>query len=165
MPWVNGGAFWIGRHETLGLIVIVRDAVLSNSSDLAVFSVDQDRVVQGRREFLREFTVGSALSQSDVELAVESFKNFPLRQRQAELDAKNKAFLERLGKAFAGTRPRSPDREVRATHCYACAKQLKSDVEFECSACSWLLCDCGACGCGYQATKFATSNATMRGSD
>ena len=39
----------------------------------------------------------------------------------------------------------------RFTHCYRCKHDLNS-IDFElCGACRWIKCECGACGCGYQA--------------
>jgi len=42
-------------------------------------------------------------------------------------------------------------KNIRETHCYACKKELKTNVQLECSLCGWLVCECGACGCGYNA--------------
>ena len=37
----------------------------------------------------------------------------------------------------------------RETACWTCRQPLDSDDEMACTFCGWLLCDCGACGCGY----------------
>ena len=37
----------------------------------------------------------------------------------------------------------------RETHCYECKLGLSSFEDFSCKKCKWLLCMCGACGCGY----------------
>lgn len=37
----------------------------------------------------------------------------------------------------------------RRSHCYACRTHLDSEIELQCSACKWMLCSCGACGCQY----------------
>lgn len=39
----------------------------------------------------------------------------------------------------------------RKTHCYLCKKKLDNLVDLECAACGWIICRCGACGCGYTA--------------
>jgi hypothetical protein len=37
----------------------------------------------------------------------------------------------------------------RFTHCYDCKRDLNS-IDFSvCSECGWIMCICGACGCGY----------------
>jgi hypothetical protein len=38
----------------------------------------------------------------------------------------------------------------RAAHCWSCKDPLDSNDEMACVICRWLLCDCGACGCGYK---------------
>ena len=46
---------------------------------------------------------------------------------------------------------------LNAVHCFACKKQLKSAGMFrrqspypKCPKCSWLQCECGACGCTFR---------------
>ena len=39
----------------------------------------------------------------------------------------------------------------RVTHCYACKARLDNSTDVECVSCGWILCPCGACGCGYMA--------------
>jgi hypothetical protein len=43
--------------------------------------------------------------------------------------------------------------EHRVTHCYSCKMHLESDLFMECSACRWIVCICGACGCGYNSAS------------
>ncbi len=78
-------------------------------------------------------------------------------QREAEIQARrqraivrHREYLERHGKKYAGVSENSK-RSHRVTHCYACKAPLDSDLHIECQSCSWLICYCGACGCGYQA--------------
>jgi hypothetical protein len=43
-------------------------------------------------------------------------------------------------------------RELRncgGAHCYSCKSLLTNATELECASCGWILCKCGACGCGY----------------
>lgn len=37
----------------------------------------------------------------------------------------------------------------RATHCWACKHPIDNTTLYECNFCSWIICFCGACGCGY----------------
>lgn len=37
----------------------------------------------------------------------------------------------------------------RVTYCYRCKNRLDNSLEQECDECGWIVCDCGACGCGY----------------
>lgn len=69
-------------------------------------------------------------------------------ERRQETIARHKAYLEKHGKKYAGVTESSMLHRV--THCYACMKHLDSDVSIECNTCGWLICSCGACGCGYK---------------
>lgn len=39
--------------------------------------------------------------------------------------------------------------KFRASNCWCCKKKIDNKINFECTSCGWILCDCGACGCGY----------------
>ncbi len=71
----------------------------------------------------------------------ERFANLPLTEKHKEI-------LARLGLPYKGLRPATP-RHRRVTHCYACWQHLDNSVDVECVTCGWILCTCGACGCGY----------------
>ena len=43
----------------------------------------------------------------------------------------------------------TPNRR-RITHCYQCRSHLDEAQDWNCSVCRWILCPCGACGCGYE---------------
>ena len=36
----------------------------------------------------------------------------------------------------------------RKAHCWNCHRGLDNYMQWECKACGWILCECGACGCG-----------------
>lgn len=38
----------------------------------------------------------------------------------------------------------------RVTQCYRCKGLLDNSLDKECEHCGWIVCDCGACGCGYE---------------
>lgn len=65
------------------------------------------------------------------------------------LEERHKLRLEKLGKGYLGVRAATHERLRRVTHCYACKHDLDNAIDVECVACSWILCSCGACGCGY----------------
>ena len=67
-----------------------------------------------------------------------------------EREARHKKFLEDLGIPYRGVRPSSGIKERRVTHCYDCKGHLDNRIDTECVACGWILCDCGACGCGWK---------------
>jgi hypothetical protein len=55
--------------------------------------------------------------------------------------------LSTLGKVSKGVRIGTA--KHRATHCYSCQHSLDSNINLVCVACGWIICICGACGCGY----------------
>lgn len=144
MPWTNDGRFWVGRHELRGIIVIPKNS-MSSDSEFDVFFVDQDRVATCDPEIMRKFTSGATVSSEEVEQSVTAF----LSIRDRDLERKHRKFLEQHGKVYAETRKRSKVLPSRITHCYACKSALDSTVNLECVACGWILCQCGACGCGH----------------
>jgi hypothetical protein len=68
------------------------------------------------------------------------------RERQSIRTA-HAEFLRTHGLPNAGTRLGLGFHRV--THCYNCKNHLDNAVDIECSACRWIICQCGACGCGY----------------
>jgi hypothetical protein len=67
----------------------------------------------------------------------------------AERRERHRAFLKARGILYQGVREASMPRSRRVTHCYACKTHLDNAINVQCVACNWILCDCGACGCGW----------------
>lgn len=143
MPSLDDANFWVGRHATRGLVVIPRNAFLPNLERLEVYFVDQNRVADCGAEIIRSYTTEKDISPDEASTALRAFITY----RNQELEEKNKHFLERRGKSFAGTRIRPKEQLRRVTHCYHCKRPLDSSMNLECVACGWILCQCGACGC------------------
>jgi hypothetical protein len=87
----------------------------------------------------------------------DSFRETYTLQKEAErlanlpLEEKHKLRLERLGREYQGVRSAARDtRHRRIVHCYACQQELDNSIDIECVACGWILCSCGACGCGFE---------------
>ena len=75
---------------------------------------------------------------------------------EKRLPERHKEYLERLGKEYRGVRPATRDPRIRrVTHCYDCKQPLDNSIDIECVACNWILCKCGACGCGYGHVGYA----------
>jgi hypothetical protein len=51
------------------------------------------------------------------------------------------------GVPWPGVRPQS-EPMFRTPWCYACKYPLDRRIEIECVSCGWIVCKCGACGCG-----------------
>ncbi len=70
------------------------------------------------------------------------------------LSERHKLFLEKHGIVYRGVRERTQRFLVRRiTHCYSCKLDLDNAVDLECVACGWILCTCGACGCGFDRNR------------
>lgn len=53
------------------------------------------------------------------------------------------------GKQYQGLRRPTGGWRRRFAHCYVCHAHLDNSSDVECVSCGWILCACGACGCGY----------------
>lgn len=62
---------------------------------------------------------------------------------------RHRAFLSRLGLLPPGIRESSTASGRRMARCYSCRSALDSAANLECLACNWIICSCGACGCGF----------------
>ena len=67
--------------------------------------------------------------------------------KRKEIEARHRQRLEGAGFIYKGVRQRTS--QLRWTHCYSCKSLLTNATELECASCGWILCKCGACGCGY----------------
>ena len=68
------------------------------------------------------------------------------------IEENHKRFLKEKGISNperASTFYPNDKRKKRTTHCYDCKDPLNSFDDLSCKACKWILCSCGACGCGY----------------
>jgi hypothetical protein len=89
--------------------------------------------------FARTYTVPLASAEDDLSVIKAEY--------DAEVIAAHRAFLEQTGIAYSGTRQTS--RARRLAHCYNCKERLDNAIDTECNRCQWIVCSCGACGCGY----------------
>lgn len=69
--------------------------------------------------------------------------------QQARAEVSHKRFITSLGLRYGGSSAVSPTKKHRSTHCYNCKASLDNSVDIECNICKWIICTCGACGCGY----------------
>lgn len=74
----------------------------------------------------------------------------PEKERKKEfLIECHRMFLEFLRIPYQGVVLTKSNSIRRITHCYSCKQPLDNAIDIECNACHWILCICGACGCGY----------------
>lgn len=119
---------------------------------------------EGVRVHLPEGTIACASQENLVKISAEEFVvsaheqvfRYIEEQRQVsalkrqEIEARHRHRLQEIGLPYKGTQQRSSD--LRWTHCWSCKSLLTNATELECSACGWILCKCGACGCDYSST-------------
>jgi len=143
MPWSTDGRYWVGRNVKHGIIVVPRDSI---GGEFNVYFPESDRFALCDRKTMRAHTSGKNVSPSEILSAIERIETYGDRK----LERKNRLFLQMLGKKFAGTRKRDMSLPLRSTHCYSCKSGIDSSTDLECVRCGWILCSCGACGCGYE---------------
>jgi len=66
-----------------------------------------------------------------------------------KMKMRHQEFLNSLGVNYLGIMPTDIAVKHRVTHCYNCKENLDNNINIECNACHWIICECGACGCGY----------------
>ena len=72
-----------------------------------------------------------------------------LRRDKDSLIQYHKEFLAERGIPYVGIKLNTNRANARESSCYNCGSLLDSSLEAGCKACSWMLCFCGACGCGH----------------
>lgn len=56
-----------------------------------------------------------------------------------------------LGIKYNGISPTL--KKHRTPNCYACKTLLDNSINIECNLCNWIICNCGACGCGFDRSR------------
>jgi hypothetical protein len=69
-------------------------------------------------------------------------------RERLELLERHTQYLASRGLTGDGTRVASTGRSHRTPPCWRCQKHLDNSIDVECVACGWIICSCGACGCG-----------------
>jgi len=143
VPWILKNRYWLGRHESKGAILVKRP--VSGSPRIDVWFYEQRRWVDCNREIMRS-KVFDDLSSDFVKEAESAL----IKKENIELELKHEAHLQKHGLSSAGTKKREATGPARFTHCWSCKQNIDSFSFLECSRCGWILCNCGACGCGRQ---------------
>lgn len=150
--FTNGWLFWLAHHSERGLILLDesnQDGVPSER--LRAYLFESDNVEEFDRAEFRTALAGE-VSDSEFVAIVNRYNQFkaavdlPLK---APLEVAHKNFLRKQGLPEQPLRARREGNRFRATHCYSCHNSLDNAVNVECSKCGWIICACGACGCGW----------------
>lgn len=76
------------------------------------------------------------------------------RKKSEQSHNAHKEFINKTGKAYKGTSKITQAKKHRTTHCYNCQSKLDNSIDLECNACKWIICNCGACGCGWSSNYY-----------
>lgn len=77
-------------------------------------------------------------------------------ERRIETKKRHEEFLASFGVPYGGVSLVLTPRKHRITHCYSCKTELDNSIDIECNKCGWIICRCGACGCGYSHSEVIT---------
>lgn len=154
----NGWVFWLAKHPEYGVILFDRtdqDEVPSGSVRVFAMRGKSRQILP--REVLKAET-SAEISDGDFVCIVTAYNELkhslgkPLKASGQDaiewLEHRHKRFLSERGLPDRGIRPATSNRTHRITHCWSCTKHLDNSVDVECIACRWIICQCGACGCG-----------------
>ena len=141
MPWILKNRYWLGRHVSKGAILVKKPT--SGSDRVDVWFYDQQRWVDCNREIMRS----KVFDDLPIDFVQEAEKEL-IEKENIELELKHKAHLQKYGLSSTGINKREPTGVARFTHCWSCKLNIDSLGFLECSRCGWIICNCGACGCG-----------------
>ncbi len=163
---------WVGQGP-LGLVVFDRSIQLEDGSVL-LYVVKEDHVRKFVAQELRQLLVKESSSEciSEARRKYRNWKKFfssrlkaaaqaeafsfekerqeeeeLLATRRKEAEESHRKRLERFNIEYTGVRKISYER-WREANCWNCAAPLDNAIDIECVSCGWILCRCGACGCG-----------------
>ena len=159
---------WVG---TFGFGPFVYDeSIQTDQRTVIIFELEQNEMTKYIREELRPLTKREKNAAVVKEItakyvkwrrfysskisSVEEKPAFSFHEYREQAMTNHREKMSNLHKPYQGTVKPQPKRAKRKTYCYSCKKPLNSDLDQECMTCKWMLCHCGACGCGF--TQSAT---------
>lgn len=70
---------------------------------------------------------------------------------ERDIKRKHQEYLKSLGIDITTIAVKHNTNIVRCiAHCYNCKEHIDNSFHVDCGACGWVICRCGACGCGYE---------------
>lgn len=147
----NGWMFLLARHKQAGLILF--DKAHQDGCPaglLRVFVLARLGTTEFAREEFKKH-LSSPVSDNEFVNLVTAYNEFKRKQGlplKASPDVAHANFLLMRGLPEYGVRPREEAKVHRVTKCWNCKEELDNNVDIECTNCNWIICKCGACGCG-----------------
>lgn len=153
----NGWHYWLAKHAELGLLLYDRvDQIDVTEGFAKVYRLSISASCAISRESLK--TASAEVSDQDFVKLLNSYNEFKAKNGMriirdghctpAQTETKHAAHLERIGLKNPGIRKSVRAKAHRITHCWACKESLDNNHDLECIGCGWIICECGACGCG-----------------
>jgi hypothetical protein len=153
----NGWVYWLAKHPAHGLILFDRfDQDGLSEGSLRVFELPGKSTLLLPQETLKLETTAD-VSDSDFVKLVNAYSEFkillgkPLKAAgfdSGTIEDRHRRFLRERGLPDNGIRQATTRLQHRVTHCWSCKGGLDNSIDVECATCGWIICDCGACGCG-----------------
>jgi hypothetical protein len=156
--FTNGWTFWLAKHRDYGLVLFDRadqDGVSAES--IRLFDQATKSRIEVAKDALGQQTTADVSDSDSVSLvndynALKRFLGKPAKapgySPLGTLEDRHKRFLRERNMPDRGRRPAATQKRQRVTHCWSCTERLDTSIDVECAACRWIVCDCGACGCG-----------------
>lgn len=166
----SGERLWVGRETNHHLVVHSPANHTVDFGMIRIFSVAQDAERLVDSAWLKGASTDD-LTENEALAAIVLYKQFSLRQlelartksdrlqeedrqREAVLEEKRKQTIDRhraritdMGREYRGAIIEK-GKVIRNAHCWSCKSQLSNASDVECASCGWIVCSCGACGCG-----------------
>lgn len=158
--------YWVGkRQDTRDLWVYDPALQHDDPAMIYLYHVNRGTITECGKDQIRKIL--STVKDSARNIAVEKYsewygthgngfvesdrsrKQLEIQRRREDALERHQEYLRKFGKQYSGI-AESAGRKHRTTHCYSCKEELDSALRIECNSCSWLICHCGACGCGYE---------------
>lgn len=144
MHMEDASKLWAGKFDDGEVVVFDPHRQRRDEPGTVVLWSDSDRKYSG---YDRQIARATLHTVSDRQLVSEVLARYAHFVR-AEIEAHHSRRLFELDLPNHGVRS-SQRRHPRFAKCHYCKCELDSTLDLECVACGWILCDCGACGCGY----------------
>lgn len=152
--FTNNWTFWLAKHPLYGLILFDKaDQDGISTGEVRIFELESKTRCILPQELLKAETTADVSDREFVKIvnAYNDLKELlgkPLIAPAESVENLHKKYLENRGLSNNGIRPATRNHLHRVTHCWLCKTPLDNFIDMECVTCVWIICGCGACGCG-----------------
>ena len=127
---------WVAR---LNDDTLVFDKRIPQPGELVTFwSLENNQFIDYERGYARGHS---------IQIKDQAQKANILEKYRGSAVVRHRLKLQAMGKEYSGIRY-SSNKTRRETNCWSCKSPITSENLPECITCGWILCSCGACGCG-----------------